>query len=687
MRTGTKTWANLIFITLLLSSGTATAQLKQWLPRTVEDPRISGPQIDTRLLRTPKQVADLIANRGQKSLASQVGQGGYVDETARVQRLTRSRGDQVGPDSGRNTIPFWSDSFQYQGLEFSYKVVGTDPTKGSATTIVPTSIIPLRFVFADGTVFDASTDIVDGQTAVTGMINSPVFQNYNFSFGGTPVGNTQYGDAFQRANFWNSVSSRSRDYHVLLGQPNVLPTQTIVVPADMGEFLIDPVTSRRYGAVDFYFIRSQLEALFEPLNIRTDSLPIFCSGLVLPGGGGFHNAAPRGAGVQTYIVSMYDFEGSHVAIPDASVLSHEIIEWINDPFVDNYTPGWNFVGSTALQCAFSEPSLSNILEVADPLERRVETLVGLPGTTYHVVDATFIDFFTRRSNSRSINGQYYLFEHGAPSTECVGVVTLKSERFIDFPGSILTEAESINNDDDVAGYYLDQNNAAHAFVFNGRSYSTIEPPGSLESLAFKITDLGQIYGYFFDGATTHGFSYQNGSFQRFDYPGATNTRVLSGNSDGTVVGWYKDSQTIKHGFVFKNGRYRSFDAPFGVNTNLFFINDRNVLTGSSYGGALTDLEYGFIYDRSGFALENVPGAAATEPYVINRAGMTGGFFFNADGFGTGYVNVFGQFHMTAQNIDGNNDRNEFVGLDFNDQGKLVGFVGTLPFANENGGGR
>jgi hypothetical protein len=127
--------------------------------------------------------------------------------------------------------------------------------------VIPTVLIPLRFVFADGNVFDASTDIIDGQTAIQGFVNSPIFQNYNFNnnqgtyfFGGmaglVKVGNTQYGDAFQRANFWDSVSTRAPNYHVLLGQPTVLPTQTINVPNGSFSYYLNPFSGQLVPLVD-----------------------------------------------------------------------------------------------------------------------------------------------------------------------------------------------------------------------------------------------------------------------------------------------------------------------------------------------------------------------------------------------------------------------------------------------------
>src|SRR5262249_43503965 len=141
-----------------------------------------------------------------------------------------ANGDPLANPNRGLTVPYWTDSFSYQGLTYKYSMVGTDPRRGSATTTVSTVIIPMRFVFENGLVYDASADNIDGQTSTQGIIDSPVFQNYDFTPGGTSVGNTQYADAFQRANFWNSVSERSRDYHVLLGQPTIAPTYEVFVP-------------------------------------------------------------------------------------------------------------------------------------------------------------------------------------------------------------------------------------------------------------------------------------------------------------------------------------------------------------------------------------------------------------------------------------------------------------------------
>src|SRR5262249_55918288 len=147
-------------------------------------------------------------------------------------------------------------------------------------------IVPLRFVFVNG-VEDVGTELFEGQTAATAIANSPLFNPYPFNVHGVMVGNTQYPDAFQRANFWNFVSTRSRNYHVLLGAPLILPSQTINVPADKGQYGPNPGDS----FVDFDYMVQQVQSLIGQLNLSPRSLPIFVTGnTTMVFSLGFHSA-------------------------------------------------------------------------------------------------------------------------------------------------------------------------------------------------------------------------------------------------------------------------------------------------------------------------------------------------------------------------------------------------------------
>ena len=239
-----------------------------------------------------------------------VGPAGNHERKMHFDGTAKMKHEKMDPDRDKlTTIPHWTGEFSYHGISYPYRMVGTDPSKGSATTVVPTVIIPLRFVFADGPVIDSSTDLVDGQTAIQGIINSPIFQPYPFSCGGINVGNTQWGDAGQRANFWNYVSTKSRNYHVLLGQPTVLPVQTINVPADQGGYFLNTFFgfSEVIPVVVADFLEQQREAIAGRLDLDPRSLPIFVTGTVWNTAGNWHgaNRVSSGkdpvAGAQTYI--------------------------------------------------------------------------------------------------------------------------------------------------------------------------------------------------------------------------------------------------------------------------------------------------------------------------------------------------------------------------------------------------
>src|SRR5581483_11531103 len=124
---------------------------------------------------------------------------------------------------------------QFNGTPFT--MVGTDPSvPGAGTTSVAVEIIPVVFSFSlVGVALNpnnpACGDIV---SQVSRVQNSPLFTSFTWSDGPTVIGNTQFPDAFQRANFWQFVGSVSPNYHVLLQPVSVEPTVTVEVPVTIG---------------------------------------------------------------------------------------------------------------------------------------------------------------------------------------------------------------------------------------------------------------------------------------------------------------------------------------------------------------------------------------------------------------------------------------------------------------------
>jgi hypothetical protein len=302
-----------------------------------------------------------------------------------------------------------------------FNIVGSDPSLGANTTTIPTVIVPLKFIFPN-----VGNPTLDGTNVVAATVNSPIFLTADYTVGGTDLGVTQYGDALQRAEFWN-LPGFSTDYHVLLGTPTVAPTVTITVPAGQGNLY----TLRRggkLGVVDDNFFSSVLAALTPAYTAQ--QMPIFLTDNVFLGAGGqigncctlgFHDSqGPPIASAQTWIYAAYTEPGSFTGdvILDVQALSHEVAEWLNDPFVG--TPllgGVNLIAPAVLPgqggaCIFN-------FETGDPLEAPPVVFTTVTNsTTYHLQDEVLLPWYLH-GVSFSVNGWFTLMNSfSTPSTLC-----------------------------------------------------------------------------------------------------------------------------------------------------------------------------------------------------------------------------------------------------------------------------
>jgi hypothetical protein len=305
--------------------------------------------------------------------------------------------------TGSRTVPYFTDSFTFAGTVYPYRMVGTSPLTSTGTTTVPVAIIPLRFVFADG-------HVIEPNAVADSLAASPIFQPARFA-----SGVTQYGDAMQRAMFWQRLAGD--DYHVLLQQPTILPVATLAVPADKGRYLQAGSavlgtyhTAVALGLVDSSWFSNAYSVLVQQADVAANALAIVVSRDVfgaykaMPDNccvGGFHTAVGSASGngnqqVQTALWASYWDHAPFVELPtlarDTEILSHEVEEWFADPFLTNYVP--SYLLSSFYGC-------SNLLETGDPLvgvEFRVDD--------YHLQDAAFFSWFARQTPSIGIKGQY-----------------------------------------------------------------------------------------------------------------------------------------------------------------------------------------------------------------------------------------------------------------------------------------
>jgi len=324
---------------------------------------------------------------------------------------------QVAPQAiaPGNSVPLFSSN-----NPFPFTMVGTDPRiAGAGTTNVTVMIIPLRFnyIAANGnlvaSISPSNIGCNDNQSVLARVMNSPLFNAVTWHEGNVIVGVTQFTDAFQRANFWSSVSTVSPNFHVMLN-PQVAREVTVPVTPGQGALGNGMCANHPVGTVDFQYLDGVVQSLISGLNIPPTVLPLFLTydiGETINGGCcslGYHKViapTPFNPGVFTYAVSSYldpnanQAFGVPLTVSDISILSHELGEWLDDPLGNNIVPQWGKVGQIPTSC-------QNNLEVGDPLTGTNSKVFMANGAVYTVQDLAFFSWFARQAPSIAVNGWY-----------------------------------------------------------------------------------------------------------------------------------------------------------------------------------------------------------------------------------------------------------------------------------------
>jgi hypothetical protein len=349
---------------------------------------------------------------------------GNLSTEARRALITRN-----AATPGIQQLPVWNyqtistrDGFLYQGV-----IVGSNPgQRGSgASTNVPMQVVPVVLNFHQiGTSVDLNTGVItttsgdassnptvadtgcfagSNNVPLTLFAQSPILKSADFNFGGTDVGTAQYTDAFQRANFWTLIDKKN--YHVHLNA-QVLPTLVVDVPVASGLSLATDVFAPAFtlcspeGLVDINFLDAVVvNELTQIKGINPGTFPTFMiynTGMSFGDptnlnnccAGGYHSINPAGPlTFQTY--SPFDFDVSGFFVPsanDTAIVSHEVAEWMNDPYVINNTPAWGHIGQVS--------GCQGNLEVADALTgTEAPRIVGQNGFTYHLQELAFFSWF------------------------------------------------------------------------------------------------------------------------------------------------------------------------------------------------------------------------------------------------------------------------------------------------------
>jgi probable HAF family extracellular repeat protein len=220
-----------------------------------------------------------------------------------------------------------------------------------------------------------------------------------------------------------------------------------------------------------------------------------------------------------------------------------------------------------------------------------------------------------------------------------GIVRQRDGSFLRFDvrGAVATLATKINDRGQVVGGFNPTNVSVGAvgtkgFLRGPRGVRVINVPGSIETQALGINNVGVVVGEYVDAdGVFHGFRWKDGRFTTIDGPGSLGGAVLDINDRGHLVGAYFTPRGTFRGFVLRNGRYRTFSAPFGPIDLPTDINNRGQIVGSSLSDPTGTESHGFLLRRGvggPFARIDFPGTSQTLARGIDDRGRIVGLYGN-----------------------------------------------------------
>jgi hypothetical protein len=347
--------------------------------------------------------------------------------------------------SSATSLPLWVYNVESSrdGNDYTGVMVGANPftRSGKKNVSVKTYVVPLIIVthriatnidFTTGHISTTPGETTFDSTAANVCLNtpnnvpstllaeSPILSAADFSFGSVSMGTTEYSDAFQRGNFWEALGANGTTdtYHMRLSPVRFLDPILINVPSRYGLAGTTPLLfgpppiCPPFGIIDINWFDAYLDSTVLPAlaaqGVSPANVPFFqLSNVVLASPvtdyftcciGGYHSWTSLP--IQTYGVG--DFDSSlffiDAASQDTGILSHEVDEWMDDPFGDNPVPAWGHVGQ--------QSGCQNNLEVGDPLTGTEFPAVTMSnGFTYHLQELAFFSWFFG-APSIGVNGWY-----------------------------------------------------------------------------------------------------------------------------------------------------------------------------------------------------------------------------------------------------------------------------------------
>jgi hypothetical protein len=368
---------------------------------------------------------------GTANMGTSDGAGGVLGNVA------------TGSALGVDTIPTFDSYFYNPGINangnhqytWQYRMVGRAPFKGGEddddrhddddpVTRFRAPVVPVTVDLRNA---DGSLRYVNGQPLISSpaayvvpTLASPIFQPTGYSSSVIP---TQFTDAILRAEFYGVASQH---WHTLL-YPSVKPGRTMVLLAGTYRFALNADgTCCAFILIDESTFRSALFPSGGPTTVIAQAVAagdvttqdistfLFPNTFLYQNGNpnqccvlGFHNYAV-GAGdpsngwrERRYVFNYSSWVTSGLfssGWADVTVLSHELSETFNDPFLGNAVPWW----------LAPNGNCQNNLETGDVIEGLPNAIktIHLGGVAYHVQNEALLQWFAGQTPSSAINGAY-----------------------------------------------------------------------------------------------------------------------------------------------------------------------------------------------------------------------------------------------------------------------------------------
>lgn len=115
------------------------------------------------------------------------------------------------------------------------------------------------------------------------------------------------------------------------------------------------------------------------------------------------------------------------------------------------------------------------------------------------------------------------------------------------PGTQMVNAAGISANGTVPGFVV---GTTHTFLFSHGKYEFFSIPNAPGAIVSGISSAGLVGFYNPSSGVTAGFVYQNKTLTTVQFPGSSFTQAYGINASGEVVGFFEDAGGNGHGFTW-----------------------------------------------------------------------------------------------------------------------------------------